>query len=130
MIILIKEILVIAIGGAFGSAARFLVARLIQIHTQNIFGASYGILTVNTVGSFLIGFLSIILIEKFKINPLWQLAILVGFLGGFTTFSSFSLDVINIIRDGYNLIAASFIMGNIALCLLAAWLGILIGSKI
>lgn len=112
----------IAIGGAIGSVLRY----LIQMQCINWFGTKfpYGTMTVNTLGSLLIGFLSIVLLERFFVSVEIRFAILVGLLGGFTTFSTFSLETLSLIQQGSLFSAASNIIGNVALCIAACFLGV------
>ena len=88
----------VAIGGAIGSVLRY----LIQTHSLQWFGTSfpYGTLLVNVAGSLLIGFLSFILLERITVSEEVRFAILVGVLGGFTTFSTFSFETLNLIQQG------------------------------
>ncbi len=112
----------VAIGGAIGSVLRY----LIQMQCINWFGTKfpYGTLVVNTLGSLLIGFLSIVLLERLFVSIEIRFAILVGLLGGFTTFSTFSLETLSLIQQGSLLSAASNIIFNVALCIIACFLGV------
>jgi len=112
----------IAIGGAIGSVLRY----LIQMQCINWFGSNfpYGTMVVNTLGSLLIGFLSIVLLERLFVSIEIRFAILVGLLGGFTTFSTFSLETLSLIQQGSLLSAASNIIFNVALCIIACFLGV------
>jgi CrcB protein len=89
----------------------------------------YGILTVNIAGSFLIGFLSILIIHKLELGPLWRTGILVGFLGGFTTFSSFSLDTYALLVEGFYTKAFLYITLSVVLCVSATAVGVLLAHK-
>jgi len=116
----------VAVGGAFGSIARFLLSKRIQEFSS--IGFPFGILLVNVLGSFLIGFLATLLIERFSLNDMWRALILIGFLGGFTTFSSFSIDAVNLLRQGFQLQGFIYIFSSVIFCLLATWLGIFLAK--
>jgi CrcB protein len=94
---LIRYLLVV-IGGGTGALARYVAASAIMTR----FGGKFplGTLVINVTGSFLIGFLMTILTERFKLDPNWRLLLVVGFLGGYTTFSSFEWETYSSVRDG------------------------------
>lgn len=112
----------VAIGGAVGSVLRY----MIQTHSLQWLGNSfpYGTLIVNVIGSLLIGFLSYALLERFTVSEEVRIAILVGFLGGFTTFSTFSIETLNLIQQGSFFSAISNGILSIVLCLVACFMGI------
>jgi len=115
----------IALGGALGALSRFWVSDLIY----QTYGRSFpwGTLAVNLLGSFLIGFLYILLDNRFNDYPELRAILMVGFLGAFTTFSTFSLDSFLLIESGYWFKALINILSNVFACLFAVWLGFLIG---
>jgi CrcB protein len=116
----------IALGGALGSVLRFLLGKQIQISSNSSF--PFGILAVNVIGSFAIGLLATLIIDRFKLDPIWRYTLLVGLLGGFTTFSSFSLDTIDLLRNSMYLQAILYISSSVILSLIATWLGILLAN--
>ena len=118
----------VAIGGAIGSVLRY----LIQMQCIEWFGTKfpYGTIIVNTIGSLLIGFLSIALLERFYIAVEFRIAIIVGLLGGFTTFSTFSLETLSLIQQGSYISAASNIVLSIVLCISACFIGVLLARAI
>lgn len=122
------QILPIMIGGAFGAAARFLLTEKVYHLTGRDF--PYGILVVNALGSFLMGLLAILLLQKFPDNHALRLGVMVGFLGAFTTFSTFSLDTLNLIQTGEALKAFLNILSNVIICVLAVWLGMAAAKQI
>ncbi len=102
----------IALGGAIGSVLRYLMVTAI--------GAPIGTLAVNVVGSFAIGVLFVLPGARDG----WQLFLMTGVLGGFTTFSAFSLDTLKLIQSGQTLQAAAYVVGSVALSLAAVALGV------
>ena len=118
----------IAAGGAIGSILRYLV----QIQCVYWFGSKfpYGAIVVNTGGSLLIGFLSIVLLERYIVSDEIRLALLTGLLGGFTTFSAFSLETLDLVQQGSFLGAVGNITLSIALCIVACFLGVTLARAI
>lgn len=110
-------------GGALGSGARFFVSGVVA----NRFGQTFpwGTLTVNVVGSFLIGFFATLTEPNGSvlIGPTGRQFFMTGVMGGFTTFSSFSLQTLTLARDGEWLRAGSNALLSLGLCLVAVWLG-------
>jgi fluoride exporter len=90
----------------------------------------YGTLTVNVLGSLLIGFFYIAMIERLSLGPEWRAFIIIGILGAFTTFSTFSLETFNLIENGEIVKAVLNILLSVIVCLLAAWFGILIARSL
>lgn len=122
------QIIAIAIGGALGSVLRFSLSGGIHHWLGRDF--PYGTLTVNVLGSLLMGFLYIVLLERSSLGSEWRALLLIGFLGAFTTFSTFSLETLNLIESGALLKAAVNILLSVTLCLLAAWAGMLGGRQL
>src|SRR5687768_4169111 len=116
------ELLMVAAGGAIGSMLRYILTFKVQSLTQSYF--PYGILIVNILGCLLMGFLATLFIDRFVENSLWRIGILVGLLGGFTTFSSFSFDVITLFNSGRVLLAGANIILGVVLCLIATGAGV------
>jgi len=90
----------------------------------------YGTLFVNVSGSLLMGLLSIVMLERFNVGPEWRAAILVGLLGSFTTFSTFSLETLNLLEQGDIMRAMLNIIFSVLVCLAAVWLGMNIGRQL
>lgn len=124
----VSQLLVIMLGGAFGAAARFVVSTKITEKLGNSF--PYGTLTVNMIGSFVMGLLAIILVERMQLDPLYRLGIFVGFLGAFTTFSTFSMETLNLFNEGMPVRALLNMFSSVLLSVLAVWLGVLIGKAV
>ena len=93
-------------------------------------GFPYGTLFVNISGSLLMGFLSIVMLERFNIGPEWRAAILVGVLGSFTTFSAFSIETLNLFEQGDMMRAFANILLSVIVCLVAVWLGVSLGRQL
>ncbi len=123
-----SQVLAIAAGGAVGAVLRFWTSSAVYSITGRDF--PYGTLTVNVVGSLLMGLLSILLIERMSLGPEWRAAILVGLLGGFTTFSTFSLETLNLIQEGEHMRALMNVLISVVVCVSAAWLGVIAGRQL
>jgi CrcB protein len=124
----VQQLILIAAGGAVGAMMRFGVSN--GVHA--VFGRDfpYGTLTVNVLGSLLIGFFYIAMIERLSLGPEWRAFIIIGILGAFTTFSTFSLETFNLIENGEIVKAVLNILLSVIVCLLAAWFGILIARSL
>ena len=113
----------IAIGSALGGMARYACSTLVA---QSVSGAfPWGTLLVNVAGSFLIGIFAVIGPPggRFALSPDARLFVTVGICGGYTTFSSFSLQTLDLIREGHVAAAGGNIAASVLLCLLAVWAG-------
>lgn len=125
---MLKTLLLIAAGGAIGAVMRFLTqATVYEIAGR---GFPYGTLTVNVLGSFLMGLLSIFLVEKFNLSAEWHLAILVGVLGSFTTFSTFSIETLVLFEQGDLFKAMTNILLSVTLCIVSVWVGAYLAKQI
>lgn len=117
--------LAVMIGGAVGTAGRYWFSGLIA----GAFGETFpwGTLFVNVTGSFVIGFFATLTGPDGRIfvSGTTRQFVMAGICGGYTTFSSFSLQTLNLMRDGEWLYAAGNVLGSVALCLLFVWLGAL-----
>jgi CrcB protein len=125
-----KSYLIVALGGAIGSVARFWFSGLAARHWGGAF--PWGTLAVNVIGSFIIGLVAgLAAVEsRMWVSPTSRLFIMVGICGGFTTFSSFSLQTLNLARDGEWLRAGANILGSVALCLVGVWAGYLVAAQL
>ncbi len=119
----IVTILLVAAGGAAGAVSRFLVAR--WTHAMNIGQWPVGTFTVNLLGSFAIGLLYVVITERGHLHPDWRYVLIVGYLGAFTTFSTFSLESVALLENGEISTALSYMAATLLSCVGGCWLGIL-----
>ncbi|MFA5982422.1 MAG: fluoride efflux transporter CrcB [Methylococcaceae bacterium] len=118
-----NQLIAIALGGACGSVLRFLVSTGIYQWLGR--GFPYGTLVVNVMGSYLIGLLAeALILQRITFTLEYRAAILVGVLGGFTTFSSFSLETLYLLEQGHFNKAALNVALSVISCLLSVWLGL------
>ena len=112
----------VAVGGGVGSVARYLAS----LWAAERFGADfpYGTLLVNVVGCYIIGLFMILATEKYLLPTHWRLLIASGFLGGLTTFSSFSYETLKLVQEGAWPSATVNLAANLITGLLATWLGV------
>ena len=116
------QLFFIATGGALGAMTRFLALSSTTALLGNDF--PYGTLIVNVTGSFFAGILSMLILDKSGFTMQIQSLLIIGFLGAFTTFSTFSVDTITLIQNAEWLKVMMNIFLNLSLCLLATFLGI------
>src|SRR6185312_7981351 len=121
----------VAIGGALASMARYFIGGLVSEKTGGSF--PWGTLVINVTGSFIIGILGALTVPEGKMTPQARAfatqLLITGVCGGYTTFSSFSLQTLNLLRDGEWFYAAGNILLSVILCLIAVWIGFLLGNK-
>ncbi len=124
-----NQLIVVALGGACGAVTRFLVSSGLYQWLGRDF--PYGTLVVNVVGSFLIGLLTeALILHRISIGMEYRAAILVGFIGAFTTFSTFSLETFYLLEQGNLTKAALNVVVSVVGCLFAVWLGLLCGRSL
>lgn len=122
------QLLAIAAGGSVGAVMRFIVST--GIYSWLGRGFPYGTLVVNVIGSLLMGLLYELFLQRLSVSPEVRAVLLVGFLGAFTTFSTFSIETINLIEQGYVIKAIVNILASVILCVLAAWAGLQIARQL
>ncbi len=120
------QIAFIAAGGAIGALLRFWMSQ--GVYTLLGRGFPYGTLSVNVLGSLIMGILYVFLYERMDMSPEWRAALVIGLLGAFTTFSTFSIETLNLIEASEHLKAFMNILLSVSLCLVACWFGI-IGAR-
>jgi len=122
------QALAIALGGAAGALMRYWVSTAVYAWLGR--GFPWGTLAVNVAGSLAMGVLYILLLERLTTGPEIRAFLLIGFLGAFTTFSTFSIETINLIEQAE--IGKAFLnMGvSVFVCLLAAWAGVILGRQL
>ncbi|MCP5142491.1 MAG: fluoride efflux transporter CrcB [Chromatiales bacterium] len=122
------QLLAIAAGGATGALLRFWVANGVYAALGRDF--PYGTLVVNVAGSLAMGFLYVMLLERGALDPIWRAFLLIGLLGAFTTFSTFSIETLNLIEAGELPRALVNMVLSVAACLFAAYVGVLVGRSL
>ena len=119
---MIRQMLAIAAGGAVGAVLRWLLAGTVQRLAGGAF--PWGTFAVNALGSFLIGFLFVYMVERSAASELWRLALTVGMLGALTTFSTYSLESLRLLQSGAVAMAMANVLGQILVCMSLTWLGV------
>lgn len=122
------NIIAIAVGGAFGAVGRYATSMWVYHLMGRDF--PYGTLAVNLFGSFAMGILSILLIERINVAPELKSFLLVGFLGAYTTFSTFSIETVNLINHGEMIKAGVNMLLSVFVCVVACWLGMILGRQL
>ncbi len=119
------QLIAIAAGGALGAVMRYLVSN--GIYSWLGRGFPWGTMTVNVLGSLVMGLLFVLLTERLALGPQWRAFLLIGFLGAFTTFSTFSMETLNLLEGGEVVRAVLNMVGSVVICVGAAWLGVIVG---
>ena len=115
----------IAIGGAIGAIARFWVAAYVGQRMGTRF--PYGTFLINISGSFLIGLIMTVLTERTHLSPNWRYLIPIGFIGAYTTFSTFEFETLRAMQDGQFIGGAMNVVASVLVGFLMVWLGVLAG---
>jgi CrcB protein len=121
------QYLLILAGGGAGSLARYIAGTAIMTR----FGSRFpmGTLVVNVTGSFLIGLIMTLLTERLPASTYWRPLLVIGFLGGYTTFSSFEWETYSAVRDGGFWLGLANVVASVTLGYAAVWLGALIARR-
>ncbi len=121
-------VFLVAAGGAIGSVARYLLGGWFAAR----FGAAfpYGTFVINVTGSFIIGVFLAFAQERVWLSPYWRLFFAVGFVGGYTTFSTFEYESVRLIQDGEMLLGAAYLVGSVVTGAIGAVAGLAVGSWI
>ena len=118
----------VAAGGALGASGRYMIASLTHSYLGKDF--PYGTLMVNVLGSLLVGYMVVVFTGAEKTHPYLWLLLVTGVLGGFTTYSAFSMETLQLIQDGQLSKAGLNIFFTVVICFVAVWGGYLLGRGI
>jgi len=122
------QLISIAIGGAAGALCRYGMSNGVYALLGR--GFPYGTLAVNLLGSIIMGTVYVMMIERMDVSPEWRAGITIGLLGAFTTFSTFSIETLNLLESGDTLKAGLNILLSVSLCISGCWLGMIMGRQI
>lgn len=122
------ELGAIAAGGAFGAMMRFWVSTGVYAWLGRSF--PYGTLSVNVIGSFFIGLAFVLFTERLSLGAEIRSFVMIGFLGAFTTFSTFSIETLFLLQEGLLVKAAANMLINILFCITATWGGMILARSL
>lgn len=120
--------LAVGVGAALGANLRMVIANWAAMRWGVKF--PYGTLIINVSGAFVIGLFMMAIAQRAGVNPLWRAFFVIGFLGGYTTFSSYAFDAFSLGSDGAWLRFGLYVLGSNALGLLGVWVGARIGAAL
>lgn len=123
----LAKILAVAFGGAFGAVARYLI-NISPMHNW-LKPFPFPTFFINVTGSFLIGFLLVLFVDKFQLSENWRLAVIVGFLGAFTTFSTFEFETWELVKGNQFLMAFGYILLSVLFGFIGVALGVWLAKK-
>jgi CrcB protein len=122
------DVLWVGVGGGVGAIARYTLGLWIAERLGTTF--PWGTLIINIMGSLLIGIILTVLTEKVIADPAWRLLLVVGFLGGYTTFSSYTFEALTLATAGEWLLALAYVLGSNVVGLLAVVLGAMVAQLV
>jgi CrcB protein len=117
----LDKYLLVAVGGGAGSLLRYVLGLAISTRSGGRFPV--GTFVINITGSFLIGVLMTLLTERFQPHPNWRIFLVVGVLGGYTTFSSFEYETFRAVQDGARWIGLLYVLSSVILGYAGVWIG-------
>jgi len=120
--------LMVAVGGALGSVLRFWVGSYVSDRLGTRF--PYGTFLINVTASFLIGFVITVLAERTDWSPNWRYLIPIGFIGGYSTFSTFEYETFRALQEGELLISGLNVALSVVVGFLSVWLGVITGRVV
>ena len=120
--------LMVGLGGCLGSVLRFWLGSYIGARLGSRF--PYGTFVINVTGSFLVGTVLTILAEKTQWSPNWRYLIPIGFIGGYTTFSTFEYETLRLLEDGQMVTAMLNVLGSVVVGFAGVWAGVIAGRSI
>ena len=120
--------LMVGLGGCLGSILRFWLGSYVGGRLGSRF--PYGTFVINVTGSFLIGMILTILAEKTQWSPNWRYLIPIGFIGGYTTFSTFEYETFRLVQDGQMVTAMLNVVGSVVIGFAGVWAGMVAGRSI
>lgn len=118
----VQNLVAIAVGGAMGALSRYGLGLWISNKWNQ--GFPLHTFIINITGAFLLGFINVLFVERYALSPIWRLGIGVGFLGAFTTFSTFGYEVITLIQEGNLFTALSYTLLSVLIGFSGVALGI------
>ena len=114
------NVIAIFLGGGLGSVSRYFLSMILKMHDLNFPIATFA---VNIIGSFILGFAVALFWSRTSVHDSIKLAVTVGFCGGLTTFSTFSWETFDLIKQGHYLLAVLYMVISVLVCVLAVSLG-------
>ncbi|MGA7107110.1 MAG: fluoride efflux transporter CrcB [Terracidiphilus sp.] len=123
-----QKYLLIAVGGALGSMARYWIGSTVAGRMGTRF--PYGTFVINLTACLIIGFSLTYLSKRVELNPAWRYLIPVGFIGAYSTFSTYEWETLSTLRAGAFALAAFYALGSLVLGLVATWLGVVLADTV